>query len=84
MWCWSGLRIESPELEGRHIGRQPLTLDRAAILQDRKRGRSLRELAKSYGVSRATIHRVVHTPDSTETVAQFWSMRPSSLLPYID
>ena len=47
-------------LEGRHIGRRPLDLDRAAILRDRQCGQSLGQLAKSHGVSRATIHRVLH------------------------
>ena len=52
-------------LEGRHIGRQPLDLDRVAILHDRQRGQSLRQLAKSYRVSRATIHRVLQQHAST-------------------
>jgi len=47
------------KLEGRPIGRQPLDLDRISILRDRNQGQSLRQLAKSYHVSRATIHRVV-------------------------
>ena len=47
------------KLEGRSIGRQPLELDRSSILRDRNQGQSLRQLAKSYRVSRATIHRVV-------------------------
>ena len=47
-------------LEGRHIGRQPLSLDRAAILRDRERGESLGQIAQTYHVSRATVHRVVH------------------------
>lgn len=46
-------------LEGRHIGRRPLALDHAAILQDRQRGRSLSELAKIHRVSRTTICRVL-------------------------
>jgi DNA invertase Pin-like site-specific DNA recombinase len=46
-------------LEGRHIGRQPLELDRAAILSDRQHGRSLAQLAKTYRASRTTIHRVL-------------------------
>jgi DNA invertase Pin-like site-specific DNA recombinase len=50
------------KLEGRHIGRKPLELDRVGILQDRSQGRSLGQLAKSYRVSRATIHRVLHPP----------------------
>jgi DNA invertase Pin-like site-specific DNA recombinase len=47
------------KLEGRHIGRKPLVLDRDAIRRDRQRGLSLSQLAKSYLVSRATIHRVL-------------------------
>jgi DNA invertase Pin-like site-specific DNA recombinase len=47
------------KLEGRHIGRKPLVLDRSAILRDRQRGHSLSQLAKSHLVSRATIHRVL-------------------------
>jgi DNA invertase Pin-like site-specific DNA recombinase len=47
------------KLEGRPIGRQPLELDRSSILRDHNQGQSLRQLAKSYRVSRATIHRVV-------------------------
>jgi DNA invertase Pin-like site-specific DNA recombinase len=47
------------KLEGRHIGRAPLTLDRAAILRGREQGHSLGQLAKGHHVSRATIHRVL-------------------------
>jgi hypothetical protein len=47
------------KLEGRHIGRKPLVLDRNAILRDRQRRDSLSQLAKSHLVSRATIHRVL-------------------------
>jgi DNA invertase Pin-like site-specific DNA recombinase len=52
------------KLEGRHIGRKPLDLDRVGILRDRSQGQSLAQLAKSYRVSRATIHRVVCQPVS--------------------
>jgi DNA invertase Pin-like site-specific DNA recombinase len=52
-------------LEGRQIGRQPLVLDRDAIFRDRQRGLSLGQLAKSYGASRATIHRVLRERAST-------------------
>jgi DNA invertase Pin-like site-specific DNA recombinase len=47
------------KLEGRHIGRKALVLDRAALNRDRQRGDSLGQLAKSYLVSRTTIHRVL-------------------------
>jgi DNA invertase Pin-like site-specific DNA recombinase len=58
-------------LEGRHIGRKPLELDRTAILRDRQRGQSLGQLAKSYSVSRATINRVLreHAPTTLEKSA---------------
>jgi DNA invertase Pin-like site-specific DNA recombinase len=47
------------KLEGRHIGRKALVLDRAAILRDRQQGHSLGQLAKAHLVSRTTIHRVL-------------------------
>jgi len=58
-------------LEGRQIGRQKLVLDRDAISRDRQRGLSLGQLAKNYGASRATIHRMLreHTSTSQEQVA---------------
>jgi DNA invertase Pin-like site-specific DNA recombinase len=46
-------------LEGRHIGRKPLELDREAIVRDRNRGMSLGELARTYRTSRTTIRRVL-------------------------
>ena len=46
-------------LEGRHIGRKPLDIDRHAILRDRNRGLSLGELAKLHRVSRTSIARVL-------------------------
>ena len=52
------------KLEGRHIGRKPLELDRVGILRDHNQGQSLGQLAKSYRASRATIHRVLRQPAS--------------------
>jgi DNA invertase Pin-like site-specific DNA recombinase len=52
-------------LEGRPIGRRPIELDHIAILRDRQRGHSLGQLARSYRVSRTTIHRVLHEHAST-------------------
>jgi len=54
----SGTRARRP-------GRRPLDLDRAAILRDRQHGRSLGQIAKAHGISRATVHRVIHEPAST-------------------
>lgn len=47
------------KLEGRHIGRKALVLDRTAILRGRQNGQSLGKLAKAHVVSRTTIHRVL-------------------------
>ncbi len=52
------------KLEGRHIGRKPLELDRIGILRDRNQGQSLGQLAKTYRASRTTIHRVLLQPPS--------------------
>jgi DNA invertase Pin-like site-specific DNA recombinase len=46
-------------LEGRQIGRAPLTVDREAILRDRRQGQSLRQIAKEHRISTATVQRVL-------------------------
>jgi len=46
-------------LEGRHIGRRPIEVDRVAILRDRNRGDSLTDIAKNHRVSRATVSRLL-------------------------
>ena len=46
-------------LDGQRIGRPRVEVDREAVLRDRARGFSLAELAKTYGVSRASIARVL-------------------------
>lgn len=58
-------------LEGRHIGRSPLIVDREAILSDRRQGQSLRQIAKYHRISTATVRRVLqeHAPTSQEQVA---------------
>ena len=52
-------------LDGRHIGRRPLQLDREAILRDRRCGHSLGQLARTYRISRTTVHRVLSEHAST-------------------
>jgi len=47
-------------LEGRHIGRAPLDVDRVAISRDRLSGMSLTQAAKKHRVSRATVCRLVN------------------------
>jgi len=57
------------KLEGRHIGRRPLDLNREAILLDRRRGQSLGQIARAHNISRATVHRVIHEQPTQEKVA---------------
>jgi DNA invertase Pin-like site-specific DNA recombinase len=47
------------KLEGRHIGRQPLDIDRAAVLRHRAQGQSLGQIARTFAVSRTTISRIL-------------------------
>jgi DNA invertase Pin-like site-specific DNA recombinase len=53
----AGLR--RARLEGRHIGRRPLDIDRVAVLRDRDRGLSLTEVAKAHGISRAMVSKIL-------------------------
>jgi DNA invertase Pin-like site-specific DNA recombinase len=46
-------------LEGRHIGRRPLDIDRIGVVRDRASGMSLAQVAKAHRISRATVHRVL-------------------------
>ena len=62
-------------LEGRQIGRRPIEIDRAGVLQQRAEGRSLGQIAKAFGVSRATVSRIVKhnglhlVPDDPDAIA---------------
>ena len=47
------------KLEGRAIGRPALMLDRDAIFQDRRRGQSLGQIARTHRISRTTVRRVL-------------------------
>lgn len=46
-------------LEGRHIGRRPIEVDRQAVLRHRAHGQSLSQIAKTFLISRATVCRIV-------------------------
>src|SRR3954447_23256646 len=46
-------------LEGRHIGRPALDIDRSAVMQHRVHGQSLSQIAKTFATSRATISRIL-------------------------
>jgi len=52
------------KLEGQRIGREPLAVDRLAVVRDRARGLSLAELATQYRVSRSSICRVLRDAQS--------------------
>lgn len=54
------------KLEGMHIGRRPIEIDAAAVVRDRDRGLSLRDLAKAYRVSRTTIGRLLKAAKKNE------------------
>jgi DNA invertase Pin-like site-specific DNA recombinase len=47
------------KLEGRHIGRKPLDVDRQAVLRHRAHGQSLTQIAKAFGIGRATVSRIL-------------------------
>jgi DNA invertase Pin-like site-specific DNA recombinase len=46
-------------LEGRQIGRRPLDVDHAAVLAARAAGLSLGQIAKTFGISRASVSRIL-------------------------
>jgi DNA invertase Pin-like site-specific DNA recombinase len=51
-------------LEGTHIGRPSLDLDRESILRDRQHGRSLGQIAREHRISRTTVHRVLNQAEA--------------------
>jgi DNA invertase Pin-like site-specific DNA recombinase len=59
----AGLR--RAKLEGRRIGRAPLQIDDAALLRDRERGTTLNQLAKLYGISKASVCRLLRQAKGT-------------------
>lgn len=66
-------------LEGRHIGRPSLDLDRAAILRDRAHGQSLGQIAETFQISRTTVARIIKedgTKGFPPTPSQLHENRP--------
>lgn len=61
----SGMR--RTRLEGRHIGRPALELDRESIHRDRQHGQSLGQIARAHRISRTTVHRVLNQQYSPST-----------------
>ena len=58
-------------LEGYRLGRQPLDVDREAIVADRLGGMSLTQTALKYGVSRASVIRFVREAQRANNCAEF-------------
>ncbi len=58
-------------LEGLPLGRQPLDVDRDALVADRLSGMSLTKTAKKYGVSRASVIRFVRNAQLGNDCGQF-------------
>jgi DNA invertase Pin-like site-specific DNA recombinase len=59
------------KLEGYRLGRQPLDVDREAIVAARLSGMSLTKVAKKYGVSRASVIRFVRNAQADTYCGQF-------------
>lgn len=53
----SGMR--RAKLEGRHIGRKPLDVDRASIFRHHVHGQSLKEISRTFGISRTSVARII-------------------------
>jgi len=47
------------KLEGRQIGRSRLEVNRQQVIQDRRSGMSLTQVAKKHAISRASVCRLV-------------------------
>ena len=56
-------------LEGRRLGRPPLSVNRDDLLRDRARGQSLTQLAKAYRISRASVVRCLQQKAHTGKLA---------------
>src|SRR6266702_2128386 len=66
------------KLEGRHIGRRPLEIDRAAVLRHRGHGQSLGQIAKTFAISRSTVSRILKEA-AERAVSKGVSPAPSQL-----
>jgi len=57
------------KMEGQRLGRAPLDIDHDALARDRLAGMSLTNVAKKYGVSRASVVRFVREAQQRQAVA---------------
>jgi DNA invertase Pin-like site-specific DNA recombinase len=46
-------------LDGRHIGRKPLNVDRASIFRHHIHGHSLKEISRTFNISRTSVARII-------------------------
>src|ERR1700751_3723947 len=53
------------KLEGRHIGRRPIEVDRAAVLRDRDCGTSLTNIARTHRISRGMVSKILREHATT-------------------
>ena len=73
----SGMR--RAKLEGQHIGRSKFVVNREAVLRDRQRGYSIRQIAKLHRVSKTSVCRVLEQSANRwnamndPNLAQSWS-----------
>jgi DNA invertase Pin-like site-specific DNA recombinase len=67
-------------LEGRHIGRKPLDIDRDAVLRDRASGRSLTQIAQTFRISRATVSRIIREQAHSMPAPLTADSNPTTLL----
>lgn len=58
------------KLDGLRVGRQPLDVDHRALVSDRLAGMSLTDVAKRYGVSRASVVRFVREARKRSSIEQ--------------
>jgi Mor family transcriptional regulator len=56
-------------LEGRQIGRKPLSIDRDQVIADRCTGMSLTQVSKKHRISRASVVRFVKEAKNRQAVA---------------
>jgi DNA invertase Pin-like site-specific DNA recombinase len=67
-------------LEGRHIGRKPLDIDRDAVLRERASGRSLTRIAQTFRISRATVSRIIREQAHSMPAPPAAASNPATLL----
>lgn len=75
--------IRRARREGRRLGRHPVLLDGDAIVENRKHGASIRQLAAMYGTSKSTIQRILTKPVPKTLVRPLKYVRAQGLDPTV-